>query len=174
MSGKTNHVDPKRPKKRHNFKLDALLVLLGLGMVAAVFSAGDRFALDPGSFLSGRKSNALVHFAGPLTPADLNLDKAELRPLYQFAAANAKRVRQIEIHIERQDAYGPLTPRSELRFYVITRYHAGAEVTSVVTRARVSTLARSLLRRVREDTGEYLQTREQLRDHDIKGFTNTM
>ncbi|WP_022663005.1 hypothetical protein [Paucidesulfovibrio longus] len=169
------YLDPKPPRRKpHSHVRDLLLVLLGVGLVIIFFSSQSRFNFTSRNMTDKERIVRKVVYDGELEPKNLGLSPEQLRPLDDLLAEETRNLRQIRIHIERQDRYEKLSDGTELRFWCVLTLDNGSTVRTVISRTRRDGLISSLTRRIRDDLEKYRSSARKMGKERIDSFTNTM
>ncbi|MGE4291106.1 MAG: hypothetical protein AB7E32_02740 [Desulfovibrio sp.] len=166
-------LDPQESKPRHLVR-DLLLILFGVGLVVLFFSNQSRFQFESRNFQDQERIKRTVVYDGELNPGNLGLSPAQLRPLEDLILREIEQMRQIRIHVERQDRYAELMDSTELRFWCVLTLENGSTVRTVIARTRRDQLVAALTRRIADDLEKYRAAARKMGKERIDSFTNTM
>lgn len=168
-------LDPHPPRRKpHNYLRDLILILVCVAAVVLFFHNQTRFNFDSQEFKHKAEVERKVVYDGELNPENLGLSSGQLQPLESWLARELPHLRQIRIHIERQDRYAKLVDSSELRYWFVLTLTDGKIVNSVIARTRRDRLVANLVRRLTDDLAKYRDAASKIGKEHIDSFTNTM
>lgn len=163
---------PKRPDHRTR-NAAVVLALFLCALLTAALLYGARNPLKNLGAAESTFTRKIV-YTGALKERDLALTPADRTRLDAALELYAQRVDQVRIWVEKQDAYAPMRPDTELRFRVTILGRDGERIASVTTRATQGELVERLLWRLKEDASRFLDYRKAHENEKVGTFTNTM